>query len=143
MFQCLTHILCSIRSPLSTTGSVGRGPAICSATRIGNGGRLDLERGTSATNLDRVVERYVRIRHFGSLASAHRTARLAGQPRPDPRIAISQLATWRCSRCGANMCIGPQPYERLKVPFRVHRSGIFPLRSLCPREPRRTRLPRG
>ena len=57
---------------------------------------------------------FVRIRHFGYLASAHRTTllalarlRLAGQPRPDPRIAISQLATWRCPRCGANMCIGP------------------------------------
>jgi hypothetical protein len=57
---------------------------------------------------------FVRIRHFGYLASAHRTAllalarlQLAGQPRPDPRVAISQLATWRCPRCGANMCIGP------------------------------------
>ena len=57
---------------------------------------------------------FVRIRPFGYLASAHRTALLAlarlqldGQPRPDPRIAISQLATWRCPRCGANMHIGP------------------------------------
>jgi Putative transposase len=57
---------------------------------------------------------FVRIRHFGYLASAHRTALLAlarlqlgGQPQPDPRVAISQLATWRCPRCGANMSIGP------------------------------------
>ena len=57
---------------------------------------------------------FVRIRHFGYLASAHRTAQLAlarlqlaDQPRPDPRVAISQLATWRCPRCGANMSIGP------------------------------------
>jgi len=56
---------------------------------------------------------FVRIRHFGYLASAHRTTllalarlQLAGQPGPDPRIAISQLATWRCPRCGANMSIG-------------------------------------
>jgi WD40 repeat protein len=25
----------------------------------------------------------------------------------DGDTAISQLATWRCPRCGANMCIGP------------------------------------
>ena len=56
---------------------------------------------------------FVRIRHFGYLASA-RTAllalarlQLACQPRPNPRIAISQLATWRCPHCGANMRIGP------------------------------------
>jgi hypothetical protein len=56
---------------------------------------------------------FVRIRHFGYLASAHRTIllalarlQLAGQPRADPRIAISQVATWRCPRCGANMSIG-------------------------------------
>jgi Putative transposase len=56
---------------------------------------------------------FVRIRHFGYLASAHRTAllalarlRLDGQPRPDPRITVSQVASWRCPRCGANMCIG-------------------------------------
>jgi hypothetical protein len=35
------------------------------------------------------------------------TVTLAGQPRPDPRIAISPLAAWRCPRCGANMHIGP------------------------------------
>jgi hypothetical protein len=57
---------------------------------------------------------FVRIRHFGYLASAHRTAllalarvQLAGQPGPHPRIANSQLSTWRCPRCGANMDIGP------------------------------------
>jgi hypothetical protein len=57
---------------------------------------------------------FVRIRHLGYLASAHRTALLAlarlllaGQPRLDPPIAICQLATWRCPRCGANMSIGP------------------------------------
>ena len=57
---------------------------------------------------------FVRIRHFGYLASAHRTAllalarlQLAGQPGPDPRILNSQLATWRCPHCGANMRIGP------------------------------------
>jgi Putative transposase len=57
---------------------------------------------------------FVRIRHFGYLASAHRTTLLAlartllaGQPRADPRFAISQVATWRCPRCGADMSIGP------------------------------------
>ena len=57
---------------------------------------------------------FVRIRYFGYLASAHRTAlpalarlQLAGQPQHDLRVASSQLATWRCPRCGANMCIGP------------------------------------
>jgi hypothetical protein len=57
---------------------------------------------------------FVRIRHFGYLASAHRTALLAlarlqleCQPQPNLRIANSQSATWRCPRCGANMRIGP------------------------------------
>jgi hypothetical protein len=57
---------------------------------------------------------FVRIRHFGYLASAHRKALLAlarlqldSQPQPDPPIASSQVATWRCPRCGANMHIGP------------------------------------
>jgi Putative transposase len=57
---------------------------------------------------------FVRIRHFGYLASAHRTAllararlQLARQPRPNPGITNPQLATWRCPRCGANMHIGP------------------------------------
>ena len=57
---------------------------------------------------------FVRIRHFGYLASAHRTALLARarlqlecQPQPNPRIDNSQLATWRCPHCGANMRIGP------------------------------------
>jgi hypothetical protein len=57
---------------------------------------------------------FVRIRHFGYLASAHRTAllalarlQLACQPRPNPRIDNSQLANWRCPHCGANMRIGP------------------------------------
>ena len=57
---------------------------------------------------------FVRIRHFGYLASAHRTARLAlarlqlaCQPQPNPGVTNSQLATWRCPRCGANMHIGP------------------------------------
>jgi Putative transposase len=57
---------------------------------------------------------FVRIRHFGYLASAHRTTllalarlQLACQTQPNPRIANSQLATWRCPRCGANMNVGP------------------------------------
>ncbi|MGA3227653.1 MAG: IS91 family transposase [Acidobacteriaceae bacterium] len=57
---------------------------------------------------------FVRIRHFGYLASAHRTALLAlarlhlkSPPQPDSPIASSQVATWRCPRCGANMHIGP------------------------------------
>jgi hypothetical protein len=57
---------------------------------------------------------FVRIRHFGYLASAHRTALLAlarlhlkSQPQPHPPIVSPQLATWRCPRCGANMRIGP------------------------------------
>ena len=57
---------------------------------------------------------FVRIRHFGYLASAHRTALLAlarlqldCQRQPDPCIANPQLANWRCPRCGADMQIGP------------------------------------
>src|ERR1700761_3164947 len=57
---------------------------------------------------------FVRIRHFGYLASAHRTSLLAlarlhlkSQPQPNPPIVSPQLATWRCPRCGANMRIGP------------------------------------
>jgi Putative transposase/Phage integrase, N-terminal SAM-like domain len=57
---------------------------------------------------------FVRIRHFGYLASAHRTALLAlarlhlkSPSQPDSPIASSQVATWRCPRCGANMHIGP------------------------------------
>jgi Putative transposase/Transposase zinc-binding domain len=57
---------------------------------------------------------FVRIRHFGYLASAHRTAllRLARvhlkfQPQADLPIANTQVATWRCPQCGANMHIGP------------------------------------
>ena len=57
---------------------------------------------------------FVRIRHFGYLASAHRTALLAlarvqlnCQPQTAPSIASPQLATWRCPLCGANMHIGP------------------------------------
>jgi hypothetical protein len=57
---------------------------------------------------------FVRIRHFGYLACAHRAALLAlarfqliQQPRPDPAAAISELGAWRCPRCGANMNIGP------------------------------------
>jgi hypothetical protein len=57
---------------------------------------------------------FVRIRHFGYLASAHRTALLAlarvqldCQPPTDPYIANPQLTSWRCPRCGANMQIGP------------------------------------
>ena len=57
---------------------------------------------------------FVRIRHFGYLASAHRTSLLAlarlqldCQRQSDPCIPNPQLATWRCPRCGANMQIGP------------------------------------
>ncbi len=67
---------------------------------------------------------FVRIRHFGYLASAHRTAllsalarfQLACQPRPNPRIDKSQLATWRCPHCGANMRIGPNSLPRNNSP---------------------------
>jgi hypothetical protein len=56
---------------------------------------------------------FVRIRHFGYLASAHRTAllalarlQLASPSEPTPRLTKPQLTTWRCPRCGANMRIG-------------------------------------
>jgi len=52
---------------------------------------------------------FVRIRHFGYLASAHRTSllALARQPLSSSHLADSPLAIWRCPRCGANMNIGP------------------------------------
>jgi ribosomal protein L37AE/L43A len=57
---------------------------------------------------------FVRIRHFGYLASAHRTSLLAlarrqldCQPLPSSHLTNSPLAIWRCPRCGANMSIGP------------------------------------
>jgi hypothetical protein len=57
---------------------------------------------------------FVRIRHFGYLASAHRTVSLArahlylkSQPQAAPLLTTPQQATWRCPRCGANMHIGP------------------------------------
>ena len=57
---------------------------------------------------------FVRIRHFGYLASAHRTSLLAlarlqldCQPLPSSHLTNSPLAIWRCPRCGANMNIGP------------------------------------
>src|ERR1700739_3159954 len=57
---------------------------------------------------------FVRIRHFGYLASAHRTSLLARarpqlecQPLPSSHLTNSPLAISRCLRCGANMNIGP------------------------------------
>jgi integrase len=57
---------------------------------------------------------FVRIRHFGYLASVHRTSLLAlarlqldCQPLPSSHLTNSPLAIWRCPRCGANMNIGP------------------------------------
>ena len=57
---------------------------------------------------------FVRIRHFGYLASAHRTVLLArarlylkSQPQPALLVTTRQQANWRCPRCGANMRIGP------------------------------------
>jgi Putative transposase len=57
---------------------------------------------------------FVRIRHFGYLASAHRTyllalarQQLACQPQTASHLANSPLAIWRCPRCGATMNIGP------------------------------------
>ena len=80
---------------------------------------------------------FVRIRHFGYLASAHRTAllalarlQLAGQPRPDPHVAISQLAAWRCPRCGANMSIGPNlTAQQLAFPMQTIRHLMIPTQS--------------
>jgi hypothetical protein len=86
---------------------------------------------------------FVRIRNFGYLASAHRTARLAlarlqlaCQPRPNPPIANSQLATWRCPRCGANMHIGPnltsqQLAFRCKCPTLPDSTAIQSLSNVC------------
>jgi ribosomal protein L37AE/L43A len=57
---------------------------------------------------------FVRIRHFGYLPSAHRTALLAlarqqldCPPLPSSHLTNSPMAIWRCTRCGANMNIGP------------------------------------
>jgi hypothetical protein len=59
---------------------------------------------------------FVRIRHFGYLANACRTARLAlartllAQPPAPARsrdTAATPAATWRCPRCGAFMIVGP------------------------------------
>jgi predicted Zn-ribbon and HTH transcriptional regulator len=57
---------------------------------------------------------FVRIRHFGYLASAHRTSLLALArkllaclPPLCSHHTNSPTAAWRCPRCGANMLIGP------------------------------------
>jgi hypothetical protein len=58
---------------------------------------------------------FVRIRQFGYLANACRTARLTlartllAQPQPSssPDAAASSTARWTCPRCGAPMIIGP------------------------------------
>jgi hypothetical protein len=57
---------------------------------------------------------FVRIRHFGYLASAHHTSLLALARKllacPPPLSSHhtnSSTAVWRCPRCGANMLIGP------------------------------------
>ena len=57
---------------------------------------------------------FVRIRHFGYLANARRTAlialarkQLACQPPATSHLTNSSQAAWRCPRCGANMNIGP------------------------------------
>ena len=57
---------------------------------------------------------FVHIRHFGYLASAHRTSLLAlarqqldCPPLPSSHLTNSPMAIWRCPRCGANMNIGP------------------------------------
>jgi hypothetical protein len=57
---------------------------------------------------------FVRIRHFGYLASAHRTSllalarqQLACHPPTTSHLANSPLAIWRCPRCGGSMNIGP------------------------------------
>ena len=57
---------------------------------------------------------FVRIRHFGYLASAHRTSLLAlarqqldCRSLPSSHLTNSPLAIWRCTLCGANMNIGP------------------------------------
>jgi hypothetical protein len=55
---------------------------------------------------------FVRIRQFGSLASACRPARLALARRllrriSPPPATSSPLPAWPCPRCGATMVIGP------------------------------------
>jgi ribosomal protein L37AE/L43A len=57
---------------------------------------------------------FVRIRHFGYLASAHRAALialarqlLACPPPPTSHHTNTSTALWRCPRCGADMNIGP------------------------------------
>ena len=55
---------------------------------------------------------FVRIRHFGYLGSACRTARLTvirallAQPAPTPLDDATPAAHWTCPRCGASMIIG-------------------------------------
>jgi hypothetical protein len=59
---------------------------------------------------------FVRIRHFGYLASACRTARLVlartllGQAAPtrSDESVVTSTAQWACPRCGASMIIGVQ-----------------------------------
>jgi hypothetical protein len=55
---------------------------------------------------------FVRIRHFGCLASACRTARLTlirrllTQPAPVPSDDATPTVHWTCPHCGASMIIG-------------------------------------
>jgi hypothetical protein len=65
---------------------------------------------------------FVRIRHFGYLASTCRTARLTlvrtllAQPAPTPADDATPAAHWMCPRCGASMIIGvPMTAARLAV----------------------------
>ncbi len=67
---------------------------------------------------------FVRIRHFGYLASACRTARLVlartllAQPAPtrSDDAGVTSTAQWACPRCGASMIIGvPLTAARLAV----------------------------
>jgi predicted RNA-binding Zn-ribbon protein involved in translation (DUF1610 family) len=72
---------------------------------------------TAAEFLRRFVQHvlprgFVRIRQFGFLANACRTARLnlarslLARSLPS-RVAASSTAVWRCPRCGAPMLVGP------------------------------------
>ena len=70
---------------------------------------------------------FVRIRHFGYLASACRTARLAlarallAQPEPVPPddTLDPPAAHWTCPRCGATMIVGAHVTAAHLAAFRL------------------------
>jgi hypothetical protein len=68
---------------------------------------------------------FVRIRHFGYLASTCRTARLTlvrallAQPPLTPADDATPAAHWTCPRCGASMIIGVHLAAARLAPVRL------------------------